>query len=120
MKSMDVKSTFGKNLRLYRKAKKLSQGQLSKKVDISVKHLSALERGLAFVSADLLEKLASSVEIPVFCFFVNDKKVIYNEKEVFYSDTMVETMDKIIEKHLSQAISEFALKFPQARPITDT
>ena len=70
---MDVKSTFGKNLKLYRKAKRLSQGELSKKVDISVKHLSALERGLAFVSADLLEKLASSVEIPVFFFFVNDK-----------------------------------------------
>jgi len=110
---MDVKTTFGKNLKLYRKAKKLSQGQLSEKVDISVKHLSALERGVAFVSADLLEKLASSVEIPVFCFFVDDKKV-------FNNDTIVKTVDKIIEKHLSQAINEFTLTFPQARPISDT
>ena len=116
---MDIKSVFGKNLKLYRRAKNLSQGQLSEKVDISVKHLSALERGLTFVSADLLGKLADSVEIPVFCFFVNDKKIIYTEREVSYGDTMVETMGKIMEKHLSQAIQEFSLNFPRTRPVTD-
>jgi len=112
---MDVKLIFGKNLKFFRKAKKMTQGQLSKKVDISVKHLSALERGLAFVSADLLEKLASSVEVPVFCFFVNDKKIIYNEREVFYSDAMLETIDKTVEKHLMQSVKKF--KFSQAMPI---
>ena len=112
---MDVKLIFGKNLKLFRKAKKMTQGQLSQKVDISVKHLSALERGLAFVSADLLEKLASSIDVPVFCFFVNDKKIIYNEREVFYSDTMLETIDKTIEKHLMQSAKKF--KFSQTIPI---
>jgi hypothetical protein len=32
--------------------------------------LSAIERGLNFVSADLLEQLALSLEIPVFFLFV--------------------------------------------------
>jgi len=108
---MDVKSIFGENLRLYRRAKKLSQGQLSKRVDISVKHLSSLERGLAFVSADLLEKLAGSVEIPVFYFFVTEKKMLDNEGRMFNSDTIVETVSKSIEKHLAQAIKELALTF---------
>jgi transcriptional regulator with XRE-family HTH domain len=96
---MDIKSIFGENLKFYRKAKHLSQEQLSEKVDISVKHLSSIERGLTFVSADLLEKLALSVEIPVFCFFIN-------KREIFYSDTMLNTIDRIIEKHLIKTIEE--------------
>ena len=96
---MNVKSVFGENLKLYRKAKKLSQEQLSEKVDISVKHLSSIERGLNFVSADLLEKLAVSVEIPVFYFFVN-------ERDVFCNDAMLNTIDRIIEKHLIKTIEE--------------
>ena len=96
---MNVKSIFGKNLKLYRKAKHLSQEQLSEKVNISAKHLSSIERGMAFVSADLLEKLAASVEVPVFYFFVN-------EKEFFYNDVMLNTIDRIIEKNLIQTIEE--------------
>jgi transcriptional regulator with XRE-family HTH domain len=96
---MNIKSVFGENLKLYRKAKKMSQEQLSEKVDISVKHLSSIERGLNFVSADLLEKLALSVEVPVYYFFVNEKEIIYN-------DNMLNTIDRIIEKNLIQTIKE--------------
>jgi transcriptional regulator with XRE-family HTH domain len=96
---MNIKSVFGENLKFYRKAKKLSQEQLSEKVDISVKHLSSIERGLNFVSADLLEKLALSVEVPVFYFFVD-------EKEVFCNEAMLNTIDRIIEKNLIKSIEE--------------
>jgi transcriptional regulator with XRE-family HTH domain len=94
---MDIKSIFGKNLKFYRKAKCLSQEQLSEKVDISVKHLSSIERGLNFVSADLLEKLAFSVDVPVFYFFVN-------MREFYLNDAMLNTIDNIIEKQLFKAI----------------
>jgi transcriptional regulator with XRE-family HTH domain len=96
---MGIKSIFGKNLKFYRKAKCLSQEQLSEKVDISVKHLSSIERGLTFVSADLLEKLAIFVEVPVFYFFVN-------QREIFYNDAMLNTIDRIIEKQLIRTIGE--------------
>jgi len=96
---MGVKSIFGQNLKLYRKAKKLSQEQLSEKVDISVKHLSSIERGVNFVSADLLERLADSVEVPAFYFFVD-------KQEIFYNFTMLNTIDKIVEKGLMNAIEE--------------
>jgi transcriptional regulator with XRE-family HTH domain len=96
---MNVKSTFGENLKFYRKEKCLSQEQLSEKLDISVKHLSAIERGLTFISAELLEKLSNSLEIPVFFFFVKDKDFIYN-------DRMLEAIDKIIEKRLLLAIED--------------
>ena len=96
---MDIKAIFGENLKFYRKAKHLSQEQLSEKVDISVKHLSSIERGLTFVSADLLDKLAVSIGIPVFYFFVN-------KREFFYNDVMLNTIDGIIEKNLIKAIEE--------------
>jgi transcriptional regulator with XRE-family HTH domain len=96
---MDIKTIFGENLKFYRKAKYLSQEQLSEKVDISVKHLSSIERGLTFVSADLLEKLSVSVDIPTFYFFVNKREFIYNE-------AMLNIIDRIIEKQLIKAIDE--------------
>jgi transcriptional regulator with XRE-family HTH domain len=96
---MDIKTILGGNLKFYRKAKHLSQEQLSEKVDISVKHLSSIERGLTFVSADLLEKLACSVDVPLFYFFVNKREIVYN-------DVMLNTIDSIIENKLIKAIEE--------------
>ena len=103
---MNVKSSFGENLKRYRREKQLSQEQLSEKVDISVKHLSAIERGLTFVSAELLEKLSKSLEIPIFLFFTKDT-------EIFYNDSMLNTMDRIIEKHLIKTIEDIKLDFRQ-------
>jgi transcriptional regulator with XRE-family HTH domain len=94
---MDIKSIFGKNLKFYRKTMKLSQEELAEKVEISVKHLSSIERGLTFVSADLLEKLSVFVEVPIFYFFVDENKNFSNE-------AMLNTIGKIIEKHLLDTI----------------
>jgi transcriptional regulator with XRE-family HTH domain len=94
------------NLLQTRKGKKLSQEQLSEKADISVKHLSAIERGLTFVSAELLEKLSKSLEIPIFCFFTHDT-------EIFCHDFMFNTIDRIIEKHLIKAIEAIKLDIRQ-------
>ena len=96
---MSIKAVFGENLKFYRKEKHLSQEQLSEKVDISVKHLSSIERGLNFVSADLLEKLAFSINVPAFYFFIH-------KREFFYNDVMLKTIDNIIEKQLAKAIEE--------------
>jgi len=75
---MNVKGIFGKNLKYYRKGKKLSQEQLSEKVDITVKHLSEIERGIVFASAGLIEKLAKNLNIPIFVFFLTDNSVYYD------------------------------------------
>ena len=96
---MNVKTVFGENLKFYRKGKHLSQEQLSEKVDISVKHLSVIERGLTFVSADLLEKLSKYLEIPVYFFF-------RKETDVNTSSSLLNDIDRKIEKHLIKAIEE--------------
>jgi transcriptional regulator with XRE-family HTH domain len=94
---MNVKTSFGENLKFYRREKKLSQEQLSEKADISVKHLSAIERGLTFVSADLLERFSQALEIPVFYFFIKNH-------ELFYNEAMIHALDRIVEKHLIKTI----------------
>jgi len=75
---MNVKGIFGKNLKYYRKEKKLSQEQLSESVDITVKHLSEIERGIVFASAGLIEKLAENLDIPIFAFFLTDNSIYYD------------------------------------------
>jgi len=94
---MDIKAFFGTNLKHYRKKKRFSQEQLSEKVDISVMHLSKIERGLTFVSADLLEKLSANLDISV-------ARLFCTENENIYDDDVLKKFDRITEKHLIRAI----------------
>ena len=48
-----IPQLFGRNVRKYRKARKLTQEQLSEKLEISQKHLSIIETGTQFASASL-------------------------------------------------------------------
>jgi len=94
---MNVKGVFGKNLKYYRKEKKLSQEQLSENVDITVKHLSEIERGIVFASAGLIEKLAESLEIPVFAFFLTDNSI-------YYDNLMLTRIEKAIIKNVEHTM----------------
>jgi len=75
---MNVKGIFGKNLKYYRKERKLSQEQLSENVDITVKHLSEIERGIVFASSNLMEKLSENLAVPIFAFFLTDNNIYYD------------------------------------------
>ncbi|MDR2901003.1 MAG: helix-turn-helix domain-containing protein [Treponema sp.] len=94
---MYIKTIFGSNLKHYRKEKHLSQEELSESANISVKHLSKIERGLTFVSAELLEKLSIILEISVAQLFCKDSEKIYD-------DRVLNKFDRITEKHLIRAM----------------
>jgi len=76
---------------------RLSQEQLSEKVNISVKHLSKIERGLTFISADLLEKISANLGISV-------ARLFCSENENIYDDNILNKFDRITEKHLIRAM----------------
>ena len=94
---MDIKAFFGRNLKHYRKKMNLSQEQLSEKVDISPIHLSKIERGRTFISADLLDKLSKSLGVSVATLFSS-------ENEKIYDDNVIKKVDRITEKHLIRAM----------------
>ena len=95
-KVMEIKVLFGQNLKRFRKEKQFSQEQLSEKVDISVKHLSKIERGLTFVSADLLEKLSYNLEVSIARLFCMENEII--------NDNVLKKFDRITEEHLIRAM----------------
>ena len=94
---MDLKAFLGANLKFYRKEKHLSQEQLSENLSISVKHLSRIERGLTFVSADLLEKLSANLGVSVATLFCKNTERIYDEN-------VLNVFNRITERYLIMAM----------------
>lgn len=64
-----TKELLGSRVKELRKIRKLSQEELSEKVDIDPKHLSRIEVGRGFPSLDTLEKLADALNIELKDFF---------------------------------------------------
>ena len=62
-KLIDISKLFGENLRKLRKEANLTQDELSEKLEISQKHLSKIETGSQFASAQLISKITNVLEI---------------------------------------------------------
>lgn len=75
---MELKKSFGARLKELRKRMKWTQEQLAEKVGVDTKHISFLETGRNFPSADLLEKFKNVFDIEykdIFDFnYSNDKQ----------------------------------------------
>jgi transcriptional regulator with XRE-family HTH domain len=61
----NTKVLLGQRIRELRKAKSLSQDQLSEKVGIDPKHLSRIELGKSFPYMETLEAIASALEVEI-------------------------------------------------------
>lgn len=60
---IDIPKLFGGNLRRLRKSRNLTQTQLAEMLDVTQKHLSVIETGTQFVSAPLIAKIASALQV---------------------------------------------------------
>ncbi len=58
-----IQELFGRNLKKYRKQAGLTQEELSKKLDVTQKHLSILETGTQFASAPLIQKICEELKL---------------------------------------------------------
>lgn len=56
---MDIREVFGRNLRVLRKERGLSQEALAHEADVDRTYISALERGVYSATIDMVDKLAS-------------------------------------------------------------
>lgn len=75
---MDIKKRVGKRIKELRKARKLSQAQLSEKIDIAQNTLSYIETGDNFFTSETLEKLIVALNIEPQELFMFERSETYS------------------------------------------
>jgi transcriptional regulator with XRE-family HTH domain len=65
MNGQTIKDILGKNIKILRARRGLSQADLSEKAGISVNFLSNIERGIKFPQPDMLSKIANAFGVEV-------------------------------------------------------
>lgn len=70
MIQLNLKITFGKNIKYYRFQKGFTQEQLAEKIDISTTYLSELERGMHSLDFEKIERLSSILNVEPFQLFL--------------------------------------------------
>ena len=60
---VNIKNLFGRKIKEYRKKKNLTQAQLAELVIVDDKHISCIESGKNFPSPDLIERLATYLDV---------------------------------------------------------
>ena len=74
---LDIPRLFGQNLQKYRKLAGLTQAELSKRLEITQKHLSIIETGTQFASASLISRICTELDIPPSALFGEDMNQEY-------------------------------------------
>ncbi|MCL2185040.1 MAG: helix-turn-helix domain-containing protein [Treponema sp.] len=100
---MSIKTVFGTNIKYYRKKLRLSQEQLAEKLEITPKHLSTIETGATFVSAELLEKFTRELRVSASALF-------YSADEISNDDNLIGKIDQIIEQECEKTSDSIKMK----------
>jgi transcriptional regulator with XRE-family HTH domain len=98
---MNVKEVLGSNIRFYRNHAKISQENLAESVGISAKHISSIENGKAFPSADLLERFSNRLDISIPSLFLPLGEI---------DNGYISKIEKIMNEELSEAVKRVISK----------
>ena len=91
-----IKAVLGANIKYYRKKLHLSQEQLAEKLGITPKHLSTIETGATFISAELLEAFSRHLHVSASALF-------YSVDEISADDSLLCKIDQLIDKEYEKA-----------------
>lgn len=72
---------IGEKIKQFRLQKKLSLREMGRRLNISYSYLSRVENGKQKPHLDLLESLASVLDVKVADFFIDESKSTFNETE---------------------------------------
>jgi len=72
MDGQAIKDTLGRNIKLLRARRGLSQAGLAEKAEISIPFLSAIERGIKYPLPDILSRIATALGVAVSELFAAD------------------------------------------------
>jgi transcriptional regulator with XRE-family HTH domain len=72
MDGQTIKDTLGKNIKILRARRGLSQADLAEKADMSITFLSTIERGIKFPLPDIMSKIANALGVEVNELFITN------------------------------------------------
>ena len=78
MDGQAIKDTLGKNIKIFRARRGLSQADLAEKAGISIPFLSNIERGIKYPQPNMLAKIANSLGVEVNELFIANRKFSEN------------------------------------------
>jgi transcriptional regulator with XRE-family HTH domain len=101
---MDIKEIFAENLRKKRRKRGLTQEKLAEKVEMSLQYLALLEMGRKFPSGEMLEKLATALDIETYELLAVAPSAT-NELERLHQ-TIIADMKQIVKEAIKETINE--------------
>lgn len=103
---LNIPTLFGKNVQKYRKLAGLTQAELSKRLEITQKHLSIIETGTQFASATLIARISKELNVPPAALFGEDLTQAYFDKLYARLATHFENKINWLHTSLANEISE--------------
>ena len=105
MDGQAIKDTLGKNIKIFRARRGLSQADFSEKAGISIPFLSNIERGIKYPQPDMLAKIANSLGVEVRELFTVDLALVKNSDLLIHlSEDMTKnvnhTMAKVFKRYM--------------------
>ena len=97
---MTIQECLIKNIKYYRKQKKLTQGQLAEKCNTSANYIATIETGKKYPSPITLEKIAAALNINAIDLFqieIRNENTLINHEIDQIKDTLRTSINKIID-----------------------
>ena len=76
---MDSRKVFIKNLKNFRKKKKISQMRLAEKCKTSTSYIGEIEIGKKFPSIEMIDKIAEALNIKPYFLFIEESDLLNKE-----------------------------------------
>lgn len=105
MTSEEFRAVVGGNIRVYRLLNNLSQLALAEKADLSVGYLHSLEAGTKWGTPETIVKLAKSLNVKPFQFFMHDEA----KSDSISSDLIL--LSNALKQNIDETIADLLRKY---------
>ncbi len=97
-KQCELRKNFGELLKKIRTSRKLTQSRLAELVNVEPKHISCIENGLSFPSAELLSRLSKVFNIQTYELFMFENKPSIDDMKKHIEKIIKNANDEDLEK----------------------
>lgn len=101
---MHLREIFSNNIKFYRTKNKMSQQELAERCETATNYISEIETGRKFPSIEMIEKLATVLEVPAWAFLYISTQENENKNPVVVLSDKLTTEKK--EEMISEIYSE--------------